>query len=205
LDANTTRDLHGHRVSYVEGVKQDLEEAGRPIQLSTDVLDEALREAASSQPDGKPLDYLLGCWKRISNFFRKTRGGPKDDAKLGVLKEARRLCFSYCIFAATIPEMFGQEPSPENLLAEHLLVDSGTDRGICHDFLSEAVSRFEEDESVKEALVGAMETLSQQLSKVSMNDDYKPYILASLTDIFFLLQLTRHRLCGTSFAISPFL
>jgi len=174
LDPSTTRDGHGHRVYYLPSVRLDLEDEGVPVRLNISVLDQAILEAASNLQEEEPLDYLLGCWKRVSRMFRGMRS---NDPRFSILKEARRLCFSYCIFTVTMPDMFGQEPSPVNSLAEHLLVDSEHDRGICHDFLSEAVSRFDEDESVKEALVGAMEQLSRELSKLSMNDDYKPYIL----------------------------
>lgn len=55
------------------------------------------------------------------------------------------------------------------------------DRGVCHEFLNEAISRFEEDDSVRTALVGAVEDLSRQLAKMSMNDNYKPYIFVNPT------------------------
>ena len=55
-------------------------------------------------------------------------------------------------------------------------MDPDEDHGVCHEFLVEAISRFPEDESVRDALVGAVEDLSRRLSKMSMNDDYKPYI-----------------------------
>lgn len=82
------------------------------------------------------------------------------------------------------PEQFADdilrlEPPVSNPLTPHLLVDPEDDRGLCHEFLNEAVSRFSEDETVKEALVGAIEELSRQLSKMTMNDNYKPYVLVS--------------------------
>ena len=87
---------------------------------------------------------------------------------------------SYCIFAITMPEaMFEQPPSSVSPLKEHLLLDPEHDRGICHEFLSEAVSRFDEDETVKEALVTAVEEMSHDLAKMSMNDNYKPYVTVS--------------------------
>ncbi|KAF2262301.1 ubiquitin fusion degradation protein-like protein UfdB [Lojkania enalia] len=176
LDLNNTRDSHGHQLYFLSGVKGDLEEDERPARLTVDVLDQAILESASNKAFGKPLEYLLACWKRVSRLFRGMHN--RNDPKYGIVKEARRLCFSYCIFAATIPDMFGEETPMANPLAEYLLLEPENDNGICHDFLSEAVSRFDDDESVKEVLVGAMEQLSQQLSKLSMNDDYKPYILA---------------------------
>lgn len=181
LDTNNTRDAHGHRLYFASGVKSDLEDEGKPLRFTTDILDQAILESASSRTEGKPLDYLLGCWKRSSRLFRGMRN-DKDDPKHGVVKEARRLCFNYCIFAATMPDMFGEESVPNSSpLAEHLLAEPESDRGICHDFISEAVSRFNDEENgeeVKNALVEAMEQLSQQLARLSMNDDYKPYILA---------------------------
>ncbi|KAF2709186.1 ubiquitin conjugation factor E4 [Pleomassaria siparia CBS 279.74] len=176
LHSDSTRDGHGKLLCFLAGVRSDLEEEQRPIRLSTDILDQAILESASSKSEGKPLDYLLGCWKRVSRLFRATQ--TKQDPKHEILKEARRLCFSYCIFAATIPDMFGEEVSQGNPLVEHLLLEPENDRGLCHEFLTEAVSRFNEDESVKEVLVGAMEQLSRRLAKMSMNDDFKPYILA---------------------------
>lgn len=50
---------------------------------------------------------------------------------------------------------------------------------MCHDFLTEAVSRFKDDDTVQTALVEAVEDLSHQLAKMTLNDNYKPYVLAS--------------------------
>ena len=59
----------------------------------------------------------------------------------------------------------------------HLLVDDPEDdRFLDLDFLTEAVARFEEDDTVRDALVGAVEDLSRGLAVMNMNNDYKPYI-----------------------------
>ncbi|KAF4314115.1 ubiquitin conjugation factor e4 [Botryosphaeria dothidea] len=179
LDEAQTQDAHGNRLTYVPGVKGDLEDTGSPLLLSTTVLDAAILEAASTRPDGKPLDYLLSCWKRASRVSRgATTADKSDPARWEVLKETRRLTLSYTMFAVNMPDMFGLDAWATNPLARHLLNDPEDERGICHDFLTEAVSRFEEDESIKDALVGAMEELSHELSKKSMNDQFKPYMLA---------------------------
>jgi ubiquitin conjugation factor E4 B len=44
------------------------------------------------------------------------------------------------------------------------------------EFLSEAVKRFEEDETIKPAFIAAVEELSRELSSMGINDDYKPYV-----------------------------
>ena len=63
-----------------------------------------------------------------------------------------------------------------NQLTPHLLLDPQDDHGIDHDFLAEAISRFSEDESVKDLLVGAVEDMSHRLSQMTMNDDYRIYV-----------------------------
>ncbi|KAL9097339.1 MAG: hypothetical protein Q9165_000766 [Trypethelium subeluteriae] len=176
LKPEAIHDAHGHPLRFVSEVRVDLVEQGMPIRLATSVLEQALLEAAQQVP--QPLEYLLGCWKRVSKLFRGMRSGSTEDPKYIVAKEARRLCMSYCIFAVTIPDMFGQELPDENPLAKHLLVDPDNDSGICHDFLMEAIARMPEDESIKDVLVGAMEQVSRDLSKMSMNDNYKPYVQA---------------------------
>ena len=107
LDPNGSQDFNGNKVHYVGGLRRDMEEEGQPVRLSVTLLDQALLEAASSLPRGTPLDYLLGCWKRVSKQLRSMKGGKVDAAKQAVIKEARRLCMSYCIFAVTMPDMFG--------------------------------------------------------------------------------------------------
>ncbi|KAK8228435.1 putative ubiquitin fusion degradation protein UfdB [Phyllosticta capitalensis] len=177
LDEANQQDAHGHKLSYLPGVKSDLEDARGPLLLSTNVLDQAILEAASSHK--KPLDFLLGCWKRVARQTRGASTADKNDPRRSeVLKEARRLCMSYCMFAVTMPDMFGVDYLNSNPLVTHLLVDPEDDRGLCHDFLNEAVSRFEEDESIKDAFVGAMEQLSAMLATSNMNQDYKAYVLA---------------------------
>ena len=178
LDKSHRQDYLGHKLHYVDGVRRDLEEQNAPMKLTVDILDQAILEAASNLGKTSPLDYLLACWKRVTRQFKILKAKP-DNQKLDVIREARRLCMSYCIFAITMPDMFGMEPAESSLLTPHLLVDQEDDRGLCHDFLAEIISRFAEDESAQEAMVGAVEDLSRQLARMTMNDDYKPYILVS--------------------------
>ncbi|RYN96728.1 Ubiquitin conjugation factor [Alternaria tenuissima] len=175
LDEAHTQDAHGHKLYFASGAKSDLEDEGRPVRLSTDLLDSVILEAASSQTQGSALEYLMSCWKRVSKVLKNltNKTGPRFD----VVKEARRLCFSYCIFAATMPDMFGEEAPAENALADRLLLGPDDERGICYEFLTEASQRIDEDDMIREALVGAMEDVSRRLSTVSMNGDYKPHML----------------------------
>ncbi|KAL4964751.1 ubiquitin-ubiquitin ligase UFD2 [Aspergillus stella-maris] len=185
LDESKTKDIHGARLFSLPGVRSELQDQGRELKIDTSVLDQALLEAASQQPDGKPLDYLLPCWKRVTRLhkgFRKARAG---DPKFEVICEARRLCMSYAVFALTMPEMFGIDPTGRSPIKSYLLLDPEDDKGVDLEFLSEAVKRFEEDESVKPAFIAAVEELSRELSSMSIGDDYKPYVTA-------LRNLVRH-------------
>lgn len=107
FDPNLRQDSHGHPLHYIPGVKSDLEEQGEAVRLSTAVLDQAIVEVASTLGKTPPLDYLLGCWKRVSRQLRVFKGPTAENPKYHVIKEARRLCMSYCIFAVAMPDMFG--------------------------------------------------------------------------------------------------
>lgn len=73
--------------------------------------------------------------------------------------------------------MNSREPNPKHdTLVPYLLRDIDHDHGICLDFLQEAVSRLSEDESVIDIFVQAMVDISTQLSKLTMNDDYKSHV-----------------------------
>ena len=104
LQAESKQDSHGYRLHFVGGLRQELEDQGGPIRMTTGNLDQALLEAASNLGKDRPLDYLLGCWKRVTRQLRVMR---PDDSRYATIKEARRLCMSYCIFAVSMPDMFG--------------------------------------------------------------------------------------------------
>ncbi|KAH0543651.1 hypothetical protein FGG08_002089 [Glutinoglossum americanum] len=178
LTLGVTRDSHGQPLYYAPGVRGDLEEQNEPVRLNIGVLDQAILEVASSLESTLPLDFLLACWKRVLRLYRGMKSGKTEDAKNHILKEARRICMSYCIFAITMPEMFSQDSPPSNPLTTHLLLDPEDDRGVCLDFLTEVSLRATDDESVRGALVEAVEELSKQLKSMTLNDNYKPYILA---------------------------
>lgn len=107
LREDRQKDIHGQRLIYLPGVRSEFEDQGREPHIETAILDQALLEAASNVSLQKPLDYLLPCWKRITRLHKGFRRPREDDPKFNVICEARRLCTSYCIFAITMPEMFG--------------------------------------------------------------------------------------------------
>ncbi|KAI9891874.1 MAG: hypothetical protein M1814_002259 [Vezdaea aestivalis] len=208
--------------TFVEGVASELQTAESELILELDILDQAISEAASLA--NSPLAYLLPCWKRVVKLHRTLRGSMSD-RRLFVLREVKRLCMSYCIFALTIPEMFGRQAPelPLTELANHLILDPDHDSGIDSDFLAEMTSRFSEDDSIKPMLVAAYEDLCSRLTKKSMDDGYEPYVVAlrlavrhpslavALTesDKFLLLKgtgaerLETETLIGPLFSLSP--
>ena len=184
LDEDQKQDMHGHPLHFLPGVKQDLQEAGEPLRQSTGTLDQAILEAASGLHKTTPFQYLLACWKRVSRLIRGFKKPTSEDQKYRIVREARRLCMSYCIFAVTMPEMFGRETG-RNELTEYLVANPDDEHGLDHDFLSEMTSRFAEDDTVKEVVVAAVEEMSHQLAKMTMNDDYKRYTMALRTLVRF--------------------
>ncbi|KAK5127509.1 hypothetical protein LTR85_006848 [Meristemomyces frigidus] len=170
------KDAHGHQLLFLGGTRQDLNEEKAPFLLNNNILEGAIAEAAGQAPGGKPFEYLLACFKRISRGIRGTKYSGADDPKRDILKETRRLCMSYCVFAVTMPEMFGDNVPATNPLVDHLLADPECDSGICTDFLDEASTRMDEDETISNALVGAAEDLSRRLATIDMNGDYQTYV-----------------------------
>lgn len=108
LDPDHRLDSHGNSVKFLKSTRQELEEAEEPMRLNTGSLDQAIFESASDlRENSKPLDYLLRCWKRVNRQYKTLKKAGEQDPKFVVVKEARRLCMSYCIFAFTMPDMFG--------------------------------------------------------------------------------------------------
>lgn len=179
LKEDRPTDAQGNRLQYLPGLKSDLEDGAgdAPLRLSVGTLDSAILEAATNLQNTKPLEYLLGCWKRVIRLGRSTRSATTEAWKLDIVKEARRLCMSYCLFAVNEPEMFGMDASGPGLLAEHMIVDPECDRGTCFEFFQEAAARVPEDDSARDALVEAMVECSRRLSHISMDGDYRPYMM----------------------------
>lgn len=62
----------------------------------------------------------------------------------------------------------------------YILRDIEHENGICVDFYAEAVSRIDDDDTVEPVFTSAMVEISNKLSRMSMNDDYKPFVNVSL-------------------------
>lgn len=107
FDPNLKRDPPSFLWHYIPGVKSDLEEQGEAVRLSPAVLDQAIIEVTLNLGKRHPLDYLLECWRRASGVLKLYKGVSAENAQYKIVKEARRLSMSYCIFAMTMPDMFG--------------------------------------------------------------------------------------------------
>lgn len=106
LDPNEKFNAANHRLIYLPNLRHELEDEALPLMLTKERLDSAIVEAASTIPHTKSiLDYLLPCWKRVTKALKNLRGYA--NAKDVILKEAKRMCMSNCIFAAEVPELFG--------------------------------------------------------------------------------------------------
>ncbi|KAK7981070.1 hypothetical protein PG989_013527 [Apiospora arundinis] len=181
LDETRTRDSHGSPLMFLLNLREELQQGGEPLKLNAQNIDQAILEAASTVPSTKPvLSYLLPAFKRIIKIGSSARRPTPE--KQAILDEAKRLCVSNCIFALTMPELFGREPNPNHdSLVPYLLRNAEVEDGICLDFFNEAVERMKEDDTVAPIFTNAMVELSQRLAKKSMDDDYKVYINCLVT------------------------
>lgn len=106
VDPHHMTNPQGQRLVFLPGLNEELNESGEPLKLSSNNLDQAIIEAATSWPQDKPLmSYLLPCWKRAvkAASTAKVPAGPKAETH----DEAKRLCMSNCLFALTMPALFG--------------------------------------------------------------------------------------------------
>lgn len=111
VDPDRHVDVHGHRLTFLPGASAELQDAGQPLTLSAADLDSVLLEACTAWPHDKPLlSYLLPCWKRVIRALGAVKEAQQQ--KREVLIEAKRLCMSNCLFALTLPDLFGYVNSP---------------------------------------------------------------------------------------------
>jgi ubiquitin conjugation factor E4 B len=97
--------LQGQRLVFLPGLNEELNDANEPLRISIGSLDQAIIEACTNWPDDKPLmNYLLPCWKRAVKLAMTKTNAP---ARQEVHEEAKRLCMSNCLFALTLPDLFG--------------------------------------------------------------------------------------------------
>ncbi|KAL3959704.1 hypothetical protein ACCO45_004821 [Purpureocillium lilacinum] len=211
----------GQRLIFVPNLNQELNEAGEPLKLSVNVLDQAIIEACGTLPLDHPLfGYLLPCWKRAVKAH--TMAKNVSPARLEVLDEAKRLCMSNCLFSLTMPVLYGREVNADHdSLVPYLLRGITDDTGLDFEFIREAIKRFDDDEAFPALFSDAMVTISTRLSALSLGDDYKPYVQALLTYTRFPVLISnlaqhpcfnmaqsapgieRHTILGPFFRISP--
>ncbi|KAK4917482.1 Ubiquitin conjugation factor E4, partial [Elasticomyces elasticus] len=176
FDAGNTKDQNGHELHPVPGLKEELESEGKLALLSTESLETAIMEAGSNLGRLRPHKWLFACWKRVLRFGKSMKDKTPENMKWQVLLETRRLCFSYCMLTITTPELFSLEYNGSQAFADHMLQDPEDDAGVCHEFLTEAVSKWDEDDTIGTAFVGAVEELSRRLAGITMDGDYRPYL-----------------------------
>ena len=97
----------GAKLMFLPNLNEELNEAGDHLKFTISNLDTAILEAASNNvPHSTPLmDYFLPCWKRAHKLSTQSKApsGPRFD----VHEEARRLAMSNCLFALTMPDLYG--------------------------------------------------------------------------------------------------
>ncbi|KIV89059.1 hypothetical protein, variant 1 [Exophiala mesophila] len=177
FDPAQTKDQHGQVLHQVPQLRDELESEGQPVLLNNAILEQAIMEAGASLSQRiTPHDWLFGSWKRVTRISKAVKDRTPENPKWTILLEARRLCMNWCILSITTPDIFDATYDGIDALADHLLADPDDDRGVCQDFVNEALTRFEEDESIKLAFVAAVENLSRRLAKENMNTAYQPYV-----------------------------
>jgi ubiquitin conjugation factor E4 B len=177
VDPQQTIDSNGHRLQFLEGTSQELADEGVPLQLTKERLDSALMEASSLQSHDAPLlSYLLPCFKRAHKALTLSKEGPGE--KREVLQEAKRLAVSHCLFALTLPDLFGRPEADD--VVPFLLRSVEHEDSLPPEFVKEAIDRFDEDEQYPAIFANAMATMSKSLALLTMGREYRPYVNAMI-------------------------
>lgn len=93
------------RLTFLPNLNQDINDAGEPLRLNTSIMDQAIIESCSNFALDKPLmQYLLPCWKRA---VKSVAPKAASQRRVHVHEEAKRLCMSNCLFALTMPDLYG--------------------------------------------------------------------------------------------------
>lgn len=165
----------GHRLTFLPNLNQELNDAGSPLRVTVGLMDQAIIEACSNFATDKPLmQYLLPCWKRA---IKTPAAKGVSPTRVGVHDEAKRLCMSNCLFALTMPDLYGRNPNPEHdTIAPFLIRGVVDENGLDFEFIQEAIKRFDDDEAFPNIFNDAMVRISTQLSQMSMSDSYKGHV-----------------------------
>lgn len=99
-------DGQGERLIFLPNLNEELNDSGGPLKLSVNTLDQAIIESCGQWEKRYPLiDYLLPCWKRAVKIANSAKNASPN--KQEVVEEAKRLCMSNCLFALTMPALYG--------------------------------------------------------------------------------------------------
>jgi len=106
VDPHHMSDVQGQRLIFLSHLNQELNDSGEPLKLSIGNLDQAIIEACSNWDTSSPLlDCLLPCWKRAVKAANTAKNASPQRQE--VIEEAKRLCMSNCLFALTMPALYG--------------------------------------------------------------------------------------------------
>ncbi|KKA30683.1 hypothetical protein TD95_003354, partial [Thielaviopsis punctulata] len=170
------------KLKFLISLNEELSTSDEPLKLTLNHLDSAVLEAASLLPPHTPLlHYLLPVWSRAQEL---KRNAPRDitPEKLAVLTEAKRICISNCMFALSMPSLYGDENTnfPAQHLAHHLTLHATDPMGVDEEFLKEAVARFDEVDRLSDVFAEAMRVLSSSVAEMSMESSYQGHMNALL-------------------------
>lgn len=176
FDLSQSKDQHGHELRPLPQLREELESENREIRLGVDMLEQAIMEAGASPGKALPHNWLFPCWKRVQRISKGIKEKIPQNKRWEIVSEAKRLCFSWCVLSITTPEIFQADYDGGKAFADHMLTDPDDDQGVCHDFITEALSRWNDDDGIATAFVSAVEELSKRLAGITMEGDYRPYM-----------------------------
>ncbi|GAU49639.1 hypothetical protein TSUD_284880 [Trifolium subterraneum] len=209
-ESTTTTGVTDSRIVYLELTAAEILSEGKDLLLSRDVMERVLIDRLSGDfptagAENSPFQYLLGCYNRAHDEGKKIVNMKDKNLRSEmetVVKQAKKLCVSYCRIHLANPELFASQNSNSGTGRSPLLpliisecgggggmgvFGSGSDTGGVKSppgFLDEFF-RDPDFESLDRILKGLYEELRGNVMKISVLGNFQD----SLRALLFLVRL----------------
>ncbi|XP_045811335.1 probable ubiquitin conjugation factor E4 isoform X2 [Trifolium pratense] len=209
-ESTTTTGVTDSRIVYLELTAAEILSEGKDLLLSRDVMERVLIDRLSGDfptagAENSPFQYLLGCYNRAHDEGKKIVNMKDKNLRSEmetVVKQAKKLCVSYCRIHLANPELFASQNSNSGTGKSPLLpliisecgggggmgvFGSGSDTGGVKSppgFLDEFF-RDPDFESLDRILKGLYEELRGNVVKISVLGNFQD----SLRALLFLVRL----------------
>lgn len=170
-----TLDPTYERLCYLSQLHEELctesSDDGPPPSLSLDNLDRAILSRLSDDIIEPPFDYLLSAYKAADSASRALGRDTRQEEKIRILNEIKRLSVSYAGLSVTMPELLDTIHSQPDIVGR-LLQDDQELNGLPDAFLRDLVLKCSEEDSLVDFFGPVLEGLSHSVSNITLTENF---------------------------------